>query len=145
MKIKFKGQTIEVKVVEEDIRSQLTGYLKIKKIEISNTLVKYDPSTETVTVDKTAPAFYKKYAALHEAICCGAYKHLGPDTTGLDRCGRIDLEIVSGLKNWEKATYLYNRVEMFEFLIKHNLNPALNKMFETSLAIIKEELEKLQE
>lgn len=145
MKIKFKGETIEAKVIEEDIREQLKGYLKIKKIDIPNTLVKYDPSTETVTVDKSAPAFYKKNAALHEAICCGGYKHLGPDIKGLERCGKIDIELTSEMKNWEKIVYLTNRIEMFEFLIKHNLNPGLNEMFETSLAIIKEELEKLQE
>lgn len=107
--------------------------------EITDSLVQYDPGTNTVTVDERANEFYVRYAAIHECICCGKYKHLAPRTIEPQkRCAAIDKMIILSMPYVQRRFYVEERIEMFETLLERNLNPNLNDSFRESLRLLQE-------
>ncbi len=106
--------------------------------ELTDSLVQYDPGSNTVTVDSRASEFYAKYAAIHECICCGKYKHLAPPQLNPNgRCAAIDRMLLTDMAPQERKYYLQKRLQMFETLLRMNLNEDLNDMFEASLKELK--------
>lgn len=91
-----------------------------------------------VFVDERADDEYVKYAALHEAICQGAYKDLAPKCSNPNcRCFEIDKMII-GLMPYEKrGPYATKRIAMFNLLLDKNINPAMNDIFKESVEGLK--------
>ncbi|MBR3116162.1 hypothetical protein IKF30_02955 [Candidatus Saccharibacteria bacterium] len=126
----LNGATIECNTGRFDFRKQFG--------EITDSLVKYDEESNTVTVDSRASESYAKYATIHECICCGRRKDLFPVEESLKRCGEIDKMLLSIMPESERETYIKKRIEMFEALLDRNLNPDLNDTFRCSLQTLKE-------
>ena len=131
----FQGNSITFNLRKVDYRNLLGK-------RISDTLVQYDPTNNTITVDKRADPRYVKYAAVHECICCGRYQHLAPDMDNpYDRCGAIDWMIVTTMPERDREWYIKKRLEMFKTLLDRRLNPEMNESFRHSMVMLEKLLE----
>ena len=131
MRIKFKGNIVEFNIGKAD-------YARTFGEDVTDSLVQYDPKSNTVTVDERCSAFYAKYAGIHECICCGRYKNIAPYSVDpLMRCANIDKMIIDTMSDVEKKIYASKRIEMFSTLLEKNLNPEMNPQFENSLNMLK--------
>ncbi|MBR3180069.1 hypothetical protein IKF57_00845 [Candidatus Saccharibacteria bacterium] len=139
MKVALNRRQVEFTLSRGDLRGEVASIAGLPAEEITDALVKYDPETNIVTVDKGASKEYALYAALHECICCGPYKGMAPKTTeAKKRCGLIDRMLIKTMPKAERQTYIKKRLEMFEACINYNLNPALNKQFTESIKLLKQ-------
>lgn len=87
-----------------------------------------------VVVDTRASDEYALWAATHEMICCGPYKHLAPKTDQeCCRCGEIDLMLLNIMPKELRQEYRGKRLEMFRVLIDMNLNESLEESFKHSI------------
>ncbi len=128
----LKGQNIRILLNTADFSREL------RDPKTPNSLVKYNPKAKTVTVDSRADETYALFAAIHESICCGAYKHLAPKVDNpLDRCGMIDVMLLEEIPRNYRKTYIEKRIEMYETLLSKNLRSDLEEVFKHSLAILR--------
>lgn len=139
MRINYNGDCLEFNLVRSDLRGEVAGFLPgVSKEDVPDSLVKYDPRTNTVTVDESASEEYAELAAIHECICCGPNRGLAPKTLiPRRRCGQIDIMLMKDLPKSDRVVYRTKRIEMFEFLINHGLNKPMEKTFRESLATLK--------
>lgn len=138
MQMSFNGVQMTFNLVKGNLRKEVASYFPgISEEDISDGLVKYDPSTNTIAVDECASDSYAKYAAIHECICCGPYKELAPSTDDSNkRCGLIDEMLILAMPESERKAYREKRIEMFRTLIGRKLNPPMEPMFLESLSIL---------
>ena len=121
------------------------NYRTIFGKKITDTLVQYDPTNNTITVDERADPRYIKYAAIHECICCGRYQHLAPEMENpYDRCGGIDWMIVTSMPQKDREWYLEKRIEMFRTLIDRKLNPEMTESFRHSKVMLEKLLDNIR-
>lgn len=135
----FKGSQITYNLAVSNLREEVARFFPgISEEDVSDGLVKYNPHTNTVTVDKHVNGSYAKYAAIHECICCGPYRHLAPVTDDPNkRCGLIDKMLIQAMPESEREAYKAKRIEMFDTLIQRNLNPPMKPVFLESLKTLK--------
>ena len=135
----LEDRFVEIRYFEADLSQHpVIKNLGAENDEAVKYLVLYDQSTGDITVDSRAPKDYKDLAALHEAICQG---HQHEDWAGLadtdkeERCSCIEdmiFEECSIMFTRNQLEYFKGRLAMYDFLIKHNLNPEMKKSFELS-------------
>ena len=134
MEYEINGRKIECNLRQNDIRKLVANMNSISKESVTDGLVQYDKATDTVTVDDNASPSYAKYAAIHECICCGKYGHLAPKTEDAEsRCGLIDVMLTKLMTTPEREAYIQKRIEMYNDLLRFNLNPSYNAQFKKSL------------
>ena len=137
MREKIFGTEVNCNLKKSDIREQLSKWYP--KETISDSLVMYDPASNTVTVDISASDEYAKYAAIHECICCGPYKDLAPKTDNPKKqCGLIDVMLLKEMPAENRSKYRAKRIEMFKDLLEKHLNPSLEEQFKQSIEILEE-------
>ena len=110
---------IEIRYVEEDIRSQL-GEVAFE----TKYLVRYNHDRDCAIVDKYAPTWYKKLASLHEMICCGEhFREFVPDISEAsedESCCLIEQYVIS-IAGPYRRDYILARAQMFRTLLKYKL------------------------
>lgn len=137
MREEIFGKEVNCNLKKSDIREQLSKWYP--KETISDSLVMYDPASNTVTVDIAASDEYAKYAAIHECICCGPYKDLAPETDNPKKqCGLIDVMLLKEMPEESRSKYRAKRIEMFKDLLEKHLNPSLEEQFKQSIEILEE-------
>ena len=135
MKIRYKDSLVTFNINSANVRKIAAERCGAESEDnMPDSLVLFDPASQTITVDKNASKFYTKYAALHKCICCGHYPELAPEVDDPNkRCGEIDKMLLDSMAESEKKLYLAKRIEMFESLLENNLNPPLEQSFRESL------------
>lgn len=135
MQVLFDGNPITFNLVRGNLRKEVADYFSgVSEEDVTDGLVKYDSSTNTVAVDECASDSYAKYAAIHECICCGPYKDLAPATDDSNkRCGLIDKMLIQAMPESERKAYKEKRIEMFKTLIERKLRPSMDPAFLESL------------
>lgn len=139
MKVVFNGHYFTFNLRRENLRKMVASHFPdTSEEQIPNSLVMYNPATNTITVDEHADEAYVMYAAIHECICCGTYKHLAPEVADRNkRCGSIDTMIVQNMPKSERKAYIAKRIEMFETLVEKGLNPQMEPMFRESIRMLR--------
>ncbi len=138
MEVFYLGEKIIQDVARRDFGSP-KGYT-------TDALVQYNIPNDIVFVDERCDKPYERYAALHEAICCGRYKHLAPRVKNpLDQCGMIDLAIIEYMEASYREKYVRKRIEMYETLLDGDFTPKYTEQFQHSLAILKNKLKEMKE
>lgn len=135
MQADFNGHKIVFNLVRGNLRKEVASYFSgVSEENVSDSLVKYNPRTNTVTVDDVASDSYAHYAGIHECICCGPYRDLVSDTDDPNkRCGLIDKMLIQAMPESEREAYRAKRIEMFKTLIEKKLNPPMEPVFLESL------------
>lgn len=106
--------------------------------KLTDSLVQFSSNPDIVTVDVRASDQYALWAATHEAICCGSYKHLAPEAPQLSRCGMIDLMLIDCMPREYTEEYRSKRLEMFKTLISKGLSSELHPMFRESIRLLEQ-------
>lgn len=138
MKVNLDGKELDFNLVRSNFLKEIVGFFPgVLEDDITDALVKYDSSTNTVAVDERVSDSYAKYAAVHECICQGPYHNLAPSTDDPNkRCGLIDKMLIESMSEPEKKAYITKRIEMFKTLIEKKLNPPLESMFRESIEML---------
>ncbi len=129
------GITMSFKVSRADFSPYVGG-----NKELAKTLVQFDPVKRLVTVDDSTDEQYAVWSGIHECICCTKeFSSLAPEVEDpLDRCGSIDLMLMSKMKERLRSTYRESRITMFDTLLKYHLSPPLKEQFEHSLKLLRD-------
>lgn len=134
----FNGKRIQFGVKSYNFREYL------KDDNLTDSLVWYDPETNSVIIDERADVlFYGRYAGMHETICLGPYSDLAPKVENSNaRCFEIDKMLIDSMDDVEKKReYIKKRIEMHQTILDKNLNPALAEHCKYAIDAFKKLLE----
>lgn len=103
----------------------------------SSNLVHFTPEANLIIFDQTVEDEYVKWAGIHECVCCGKHQDLALSVANDDnRCGLIDLELISRMPKNYREIYRNRRVDMYKTLLEKGLNPPLNKRFQEAIKML---------
>ena len=133
-KLIFGGREIEGNLEEFDFSKYFDDP------NLTDALVMYNATSNTITVDTRASEKYKEFAFVHESICCGYYSDLAPVVSDKkQRCLAIDQMIIDSIKDEsERLEYIKKRIDMFSTLLSDKKYGAQGvPMFVTALEGLK--------